>query len=43
MGNQNHKLIALLELKKDQLKSFKKKYDLCAKELYDLKLKCNVR
>lgn len=43
MGSENQRLCALLELKKDMLKDYKVKYERNAKELYELKLKVNVR
>lgn len=42
MGSENSRLCALLELKKDMMKDYKEKWQKCAKELYELKLKINV-
>ncbi len=42
INSENSRLCALVELRKDMVREYKDKYEKCAQELYDLKLKINV-
>lgn len=42
LSSENSRLCALVELRKDMVKDYKEKYEKCAQELYDLKIKLNV-
>eukprot|EP00347_Sterkiella_histriomuscorum_P000998 403373728 len=43
LGSENSRLCAMLDLRKDMMKNYKDKYEKCAQELYDLKLKVNSK
>ena len=42
LSSENIRLCAMVELRKDMVKEYKEKYENCAQELYDLRLKINV-